>query len=193
MKIDKPAQCISVYNKVFSDIQSQQFLSKLEEETESEWSEIQWGSSMVGSGQASKYRTSLTCSMIPLMKPYPETELSAYFTENIRNPIERASADYRHEYMVPSGFHEAYQLLKYYPEAEYHTHVDHSRDNQRVYSMVACIQAPDSGGELEFPFFDVKIPMETGKVILFPSNFPYIHTAHPVKQGIKYSLVTWYQ
>ena len=84
-------------------------------------------------------------------------------------------------------------LSKYFPEAEYHTHVDHSRDNARIFSMVSCIQAPESGGELEFPFFNVKIPMKTGIVILFPSNFPYIHTAHAVESGIKYSLVTWYQ
>jgi 2OG-Fe(II) oxygenase superfamily len=193
MNVENPALCISVYHDVFTELQSKTFISKLEEEVSSEWSELKWGSSLVGGGQSSKYRTSLTCSMIPLMKPYPETELSNYFTHNIRNPIEVAAEDYRSQFLVPSGFHEAYQLLKYFPQSEYHTHIDHSRDNARVFSMVSCVQSPESGGELEFPFFNLKIPMKTGIVILFPSNFPYIHTANPVEDGIKYSLVTWYQ
>jgi len=49
-----------------------------------------------------------------------------------------------------------------------------------------------TGGELEFPYFDVKITPSAGTLVLFPSNFPYGHIAHPVEDGTKYSLVTWY-
>lgn len=193
MNVESPAKCISIYRNVFSEEQAKNFIQNLEKETSSDWSELTWEGSKVGGGVSSKYRTSLTCSLIPLMKPYPETELSRYFTQNIRHPIEKVTQDYKNEYLVPSGMHAAYQLLKYYPESEYHAHVDHAPDNRRVFSMVSCILSPEDGGNLEFPFFDISIPMETGMVILFPSNFPYVHLAHPVVSGIKYSLVTWYE
>lgn len=193
MKVESPAKCISIYRNVFSEDHAQQFIRDLEKETASDWSELSWTTSRVGDGLSSNYRTSLTCSLIPLMKPYPENELSKYFTENIRHPIEAVTEDYKTEYLIPSGMHAAYQLLKYHPESEYHAHVDHSRDNKRVFSTVSCIQEPEDGGELEFCFFDLTIPMETGMVILFPSNFPYLHVANPVKSGIKYSLVTWHE
>ena len=193
MKITKPAQCISVYTEIFEKGHAEDFIKNIEKETSSDWSELSWSTSRTGSGVSSKYRTSLSCSLIPLMKPYPETELSKFFTENIRIPIEKVVEDYKMEYLIPSGMHTAYQLLKYHQESEYHSHVDHAADNRRVFSMVSCILAPESGGDLEFPFFDVSIKMETGMVILFPSNFPYLHIAHPVESGIKYSLVTWYE
>jgi predicted 2-oxoglutarate/Fe(II)-dependent dioxygenase YbiX len=58
--------------------------------------------------------------------------------------------------------------------------------------MVASISSECDGGELEFPYLDTKLKLETGSVVLFPSNFPYMHIAHPVTNGIKYSLVTWF-
>lgn len=193
MKVESPAKCISIYRDVFPKDHAEHFVKNLEKETTSDWSELHWGSSKIGNGVSSKYRTSLSCSLIPLMRPYPETELSKYFWQNICSPIEKVTEDYRTEYFIPSGMHAAYQLLKYYPESEYHAHVDHAPDNRRVFSMVSCILAPEDGGDLEFPFFDLSIPMETGSVILFPSNFPYLHIAHSVNSGIKYSLVTWYE
>jgi hypothetical protein len=45
---------------------------------------------------------------------------------------------------------------------------------------------------LEFNNFDLTIKLEKNSIVLFPSNFPYSHIAHPVKSGVKYSLVTWF-
>jgi predicted 2-oxoglutarate/Fe(II)-dependent dioxygenase YbiX len=59
-------------------------------------------------------------------------------------------------------------------------------------SLVACFSDGFEGGELEFPFFDLKIKLEKNSLVLFPSNFPYTHIAHPVTSGTKYSLVTWF-
>ena len=59
--------------------------------------------------------------------------------------------------------------------------------------MVAILGEPESGGQLEFPTFGVTVEPKFGSVIVFPSNFPYLHVAQEVKAGIKYSLVSWYQ
>ena len=58
---------------------------------------------------------------------------------------------------------------------------------------MVVLKAPEEGGNLEFPNFSTEVEIKDGMVILFPSNFPYIHIAHPVKKGIKYSLVTWFR
>ena len=193
MKIEKPATCISVYRDAFEPDMAQAFINMLNEEIENEWSELGWGSSGVGQGTVTQYRTSLSCSLVPLMKPYPETELSKFFNRTIRDQISEVSEDYRKEYLIANAIFEPYSVLKYLPEAEYHGHYDHFRDNARVFSMVANLVSPESGGSLEFPMFDTTVECEAGTVIMFPSNFPYLHIAHPVVSGTKYSLVTWFR
>lgn len=192
MNHESPAVCISVYKNVFDPFEAKTFIQALNKDIEEGWSELSWQNSGTGSNVVSNYRTSLSCSAIPLMKPYPETQLSRLFNERIVNPIKEVVEDYRRSYMIPNAFHDSYQILKYLPGAEYHAHSDHGPQNQRVYSMVATLGEPEEGGELEFPFFDAKIDCSVGNVILFPSNFPYTHIAHPVVSGVKYSLVTWY-
>ena len=66
-----------------------------------------------------------------------------------------------------------------------------STDVSRQVSCVCYLNDDYQGGELEFPNFKVKIKPEQGMLILFPSSFPYLHIAHPITQGIKYTLVTW--
>ena len=193
MKQTKLGTCISLYEDVFTVEKASNFLKKLEKETESDWSELSWTGSSVGSGQATSHRTSLSCSLIPIMKPYPETELSQFFTKAIREPIEEVSEDYRNEFLIPNAIHEAYSVLKYMEQSEYKPHHDHAPDNRRVYSMVSFLSTPEEGGQLEFPLFDVTVEAICGRVVMFPSNFPYLHVAHPVTKGVKYSLVTWYQ
>jgi hypothetical protein len=193
MKIEKPATCISVYRDAFEPDMAQAFINMLNEEIENEWSELGWGSSGVGQGTVTQYRTSLSCSLVPLMKPYPETDLSKFFNRTIRDQISEVSEDYRKEYLIANAIFEPYSVLKYLPEAEYHGHYDHFRDNARVFSMVANLVSPESGGSLEFPMFDTTVECEAGTVIMFPSNFPYLHIAHPVVSGTKYSLVTWFR
>ena len=192
MKLTKLGTCLSLYEDVFTEDNASQFLQSLEKETDSEWSELVWDGSTVGNNKTTSHRTSLNCSLIPLMKPYPETELSKFFTKTIRNPIEEVSEDYRHEYLIPTAVHEAYSLLKYLEQSEYKPHFDHGPDNRRVYSMVSFLSTPEEGGQLEFPLFDVTVEAVCGRVLLFPSNFPYMHVAHPVTRGVKHSLVTWY-
>lgn len=170
------------------------FLRKLEKAIEDPWEyqDLQWRNAGVGSGEVTSYRTSLNCSLITLMKPYPDTEMSTGFEKSISSKVQLAYRDYITTHMIPFGMHEPFQILKYFPGAEYHAHWDHHASNSRVFSMVASLQEAEEGGELEFPKFDIKVKLEAGSVALFPANFPYIHIAHPVTKGTKVSLVTWF-
>jgi len=88
-------------------------------------------------------------------------------------------------------YHEPYNLLKYKSGQEYKTHYDSGTDMGRALSAICYLNDDYEGGEIEFPEFKVKIKPEAGMLILFPSNFAYKHTAHPVTSGTKYALVTW--
>lgn len=191
MIVDKPGLCISIYRDVFDPTD---FINKLEQNIEENFGEdLSWESSLVGNGKIGQHRTSLSCMMTTLLPPYPESSLSTAFRKQIYNPFIEVVNDYVAEYQLPNAAHELISVLKYSGLAEYHAHYDHSPDTRRVFSAVAFLGSPEEGGVLEFPNLDIKILPEAGSVVLFPSNFPYVHIAHPVTSGIKYSLVTWFQ
>jgi hypothetical protein len=191
MIVDKPGLCISIYRDVF---EPSKFISQLEQNINENFGEdLSWNTSLVGNGRIGQHRTSLSCMLTTLLPPYPLTPLSSLFREQIYNPFSEVVNDYVQEHQLPNAGHELISVLKYSGLAEYHAHYDHSPDSRRIFSAVACLGAPEEGGVLEFPNLDVKIIPESGSVIFFPSNFPYVHIAHPVTSGIKYSMVTWFQ
>ena len=191
MIINKPGLCISVYKDVFDP---SEFIVELEKNIEDNFGEdLSWDTSLVGNGRIGQHRTSLSCMLTTLLPPYQENKLSKIFRTQIYNQFIEVVNDYTAEYQLPGAGHELISVLKYSGLAEYHAHYDHSPDSRRVFSAVACLGSPNEGGVLEFPNLDVKVIPESGSVVLFPSNFPYMHIAHPVTSGIKYSMVTWFQ
>jgi hypothetical protein len=119
------------------------------------------------------------------------SELGELFKE-IFSSIDKCIWDYRNAYDLFLKEVEVINLLKYEGSAQYHSHHDHSSSNGRILSLIACFGDDFEGGELEFPFFNKTIKLEKNSLILFPSNFPYTHIAHPVTGGTKYSMVMWF-
>jgi hypothetical protein len=103
-----------------------------------------------------------------------------------------ATIPYAKKYDIHEALHhEPYNMLKYKTGQEYKTHYDGGTGMGRSISAIVYLNADYEGGEIEFPNFKVKIKPEPGMLILFPSNYAYKHTAHPVTAGTKYALVTW--
>jgi len=191
MIVEKPGLCISVYRDA---LEPTEFIKALEKNIEDNFGEdLSWDTSLVGNGRIGQHRTSLSCMLTTLLPPYQTTGLSQLFREAIYNPFIKVVNDYAEEYQLPGAGHELISVLKYSGLAEYHAHYDHSPDSRRVFSAIACLGAAEEGGHLEFPNLDVTVSLDAGSVILFPSNFPYMHIAHPVTSGTKYSMVTWFQ
>lgn len=189
------APCIWVYKNAFD---SQNFINLIEEETKKVWPYIGWVQSSTGSGeysQTNEYRTSLEMSMNVLFSDTINENLQHLqdiFIDNIFKKIDECVWDYRNCFGLHLKADSGYNLLKYQYGGEYHIHHDHDSNNARVLSLVACLGDDFEGGELEFNNFNLKIKLEKDSLVLFPSNFPYSHIAHPVVSGIKYSLVTWF-
>lgn len=189
------APCIWVYKDAFD---SKNFCELIELETEKEWPLVDWLYSNVGdSGNAriTEHRTSLEMSMHPFFSETINKDLKHIqdiFIKDIFTKIDECVWDYRNCFNLNLNSDSGYGLLKYIDGGEYHIHHDHSPNNSRVLSLVACLGEDFEGGELEFNNFDLTIKLEKNSLVLFPSNFPYTHIAHPVTKGVKYSLVNWF-
>jgi hypothetical protein len=88
-------------------------------------------------------------------------------------------------------YHEGYSLLKYSGGQEYKQHYDGDTGIGRAITAICYLNDNYQGGEIEFPYFKLKIKPQPGMLMLFPSNYAYSHIAHPVTDGVKYALVTW--
>ena len=192
-KIEK-APCIWIYHNYF-DVEN--FISMIEEDATKSWPYIGWGDSITGDGSntaVSEYRSSLSADVCPLLNEDTVSdiaEMSQSFKKIFRS-IDECIWDYRKSHSLYLNQVEGMQLLKYENNAQYHAHHDHSPQNQRILSLVACFGDEFEGGELEFPYFETSIKLEKNSLVLFPSNYPYTHIAHPVTSGVKYSLVMWF-
>lgn len=89
-----------------------------------------------------------------------------------------------------------YDLLRYKVGEFFNCHTDfvpgHPDLVSRQLSVVVFCNGNFTGGELYFPRQKVKIKPEAGDVVLFPSSITHPHASLPVREGTKYSVVTWY-
>jgi len=160
---------------------------------------VRWEKSATGEGQISNTRTSMGCELMPLGSNEISIERVmplASEWQKIWEKIDPIVWDYRHVFELDLEMDEGYRVLKYGGGAEYHAHHDHFRNNARSLSLVAFLNDNFTGGNLVFPRFNVNIQPRAGSVIMFPSNYPYLHIAEPVGEKdntVKYSLVTWFQ
>jgi hypothetical protein len=91
----------------------------------------------------------------------------------------------------PIYFDESFSVLKYQTGQEYKGHYDGGTATKRAVSLILYLNDDYEGGHLEFVHHNLTIKPKPGMLILFPSNYPYAHIAHPVTDGTKYSVVTW--
>lgn len=196
MNVETFAPCVNYYTNVYD---ATNFLQMIEEEASESWARLEWErSTTIGDGVETDnaYRSSRTMSLRPIMTDEELVELKDVKNEfkKIFKSIDDCIWDYRNTYDLPLSGHEYISVLKYESNAEYRHHWDAGPGDAafRVLSMVGFLNDGYTGGELVFPTFDVKVTPQAGSVILFPSAYPYAHSALPVTSGIKYSLVTWF-
>ena len=182
---------IVLYENIFN---AHKFIEELEKECISPEGATYWDASLTGSGSYSEYRSSISCDLSLIMDPQNTHRLYPLFTDSIYKKIDECVKDYGLEFNINSFIHEPMSVLKYLNGAQYRAHSDSDTKSGiiRVFSMVACMKNDSTGGQLDFPYFDLSVKLNEGSVVFFPSNYPYLHIARPVVDGTKYSLVTWY-
>jgi hypothetical protein len=99
--------------------------------------------------------------------------------------------EYRNAFgLAPLNYWESFNFVKYGPGQHFQVHSDHGYSYICVLSSVGYINDDYEGGELFFDKFNLKIKPKAGDLYLFPSSYIYSHSAMPVTEGTKYSIVT---
>ena len=147
-----------------------------------------WGEWMACSGQEYVYGTDKSISQAD-----PSDEKNTYIYETLR----KAFDDVARDYAAAHGITEEPKLFPTYPIKKYMAgtfmgaHFDQQEGDERLkVSFVMYLNDDYEGGEIYFPLQNITIKPDAGDLVIFPSNFMFMHRALPVKTGIKYSVVT---
>ncbi len=112
---------------------------------------------------------------------------SEYITE-----VRHCVADYTRRYNIEMEYEEATNFVKYTEGQHFSVHADHGFSYSATVSAVGYLNDAYEGGELEFPYLDIRFLPEAGDLLVLPSTFIYAHQSLPVTEGIKYSGVTMF-
>lgn len=104
---------------------------------------------------------------------------------------------YASQYAEESGIFfshmESISMLEYLSgDGFYKPHYDFGPDTPRTMSAVLYLNDVEEGGETYFDQIDVTVSPKAGRLVLFPSTYPYSHEARNPLSGNKYVLVTWF-
>jgi hypothetical protein len=107
-------------------------------------------------------------------------------------------------YLKNTGAGEAYgdsfhftclKIQKTLPTEGYHVwHVEHGKEFEQAFrAFVFSIYLNDveDGGETEFLHFSKRCKPKTGRIVIWPAGFPYLHRGNPPLSGEKYILTSW--
>jgi hypothetical protein len=115
------------------------------------------------------------------------TNLNNLFFENF-NPIEK---DYMAFYGIFSEWHDSYGILKYGAGQKFINHIDDHPSYHRRVSTVYYLNDNYTGGEINFPRFNITFKPKANQMIIFPSTYVYNHSVSPVIEGERYAVVSW--
>ncbi len=116
-----------------------------------------------------------------------ETYLSRIFFRYF-NPCE---VDYKAKFNFNTDWHDLYGILKYGVGQKFINHIDDHRDYHRRMSSVYYINDNYSGGEINFPRFNITYKPKANELIIFPSTYVYNHSVSEITSGTRYAIVSW--
>ena len=62
---------------------------------------------------------------------------------------------------------------------------------KRALAFSVYLNEVEEGGETEFLHFSKRVKSKTGRIVIWPAAFPYIHRGNPPLAGEKYILTSW--
>jgi len=86
------------------------------------------------------------------------------------------------------------KIQKTLPTEGYHIwHIEHGTKGSEFRAFVFSIYLNDveEGGETEFLHFSKRVQPKTGRIVIWPAGFPYLHRGNPPLSGEKYILTSW--
>ena len=182
---------IVVYSNVFDKHES---LPAMIEESVA-YNAVSWLSASVSEGTNKEIRDTDTIvipSYIPKQPPEtPEETFRESMQKIIMSIFKPALDDYMGEYGVFFNNFEEFNILKYGSGQKFINHIDDHPNYHRRISLVYYMNQDYSGGEINFPRFNLKYKPNKNELLLFPSTYTYNHSVSPVTSGIRYAIVGW--
>ena len=85
---------------------------------------------------------------------------------------------------------------KYIKGVGHYNHIHQEKDGfpdlkNRLFSLLLYLNNVAEGGETVFPLHEVSVKPETGKLVIFPPGFPYLHYATMPISDHKYAINSW--
>jgi hypothetical protein len=122
------------------------------------------------------------------LEKFINLDITSLFFEYF-NPIEE---DYIKYYGgVPVTWHDVYGVVKYSTGQECINHIDDGLVHHRRISVVHYLNDNYTGGEINFPRFNINFKPKANDLLLFPSTYVYNHSVSPIIKGERYCVVSW--
>ena len=87
------------------------------------------------------------------------------------------------------------KIQKTLPTEGYHVwHIEHGKgfsNEPRAFVFSVYLNDVKEGGETEFLHFSKRVKPKTGRIVIWPAGFPYVHRGNPPLSGKKYILTSW--
>ena len=87
------------------------------------------------------------------------------------------------------------KIQKTLPTEGYHIwHIEHGKGYEyepRAFVFSIYLNDVEEGGETEFLHFSKRVKPKTGRIVIWPAGFPYVHRGNPPLSGEKYILTSW--
>ncbi len=112
-------------------------------------------------------RQKLAISIIPMLNDYCNTFNASYY------------------------WIESLEFLKYDTTDFFHEHNDLGQGLTRRISLVFYPNDDYVGGEIEFINHGLKVKPKANQLIMFPSDYEYIHKVHEITEGVKFSVASF--
>jgi predicted 2-oxoglutarate/Fe(II)-dependent dioxygenase YbiX len=117
--------------------------------------------------------------------------LESYVRDKVTEFSAPLELDYQNYYNVVVPEHRGYSILKYSKGSQFSDHIDHNIFEPRTISTVWYINDDYEGGEICFPRFNIEYKPKANEFLVFPSTYVYNHSVKPIKNGTRYSIVSW--
>jgi hypothetical protein len=192
--IEEPKLGIILYrNAIPEDLDIPNRLEKTLKDSDHEY--FKWNEAMVGHNTSMpEYRDCFDLKIGPKHwehLPEPLLEIKKVY-EDYNDVLKLCLADYEARYNFKMEFMEAINFVKYNPGQHFQVHTDSGFSYFCTLSSVGWFNDDYEGGELWFPYLNLKFKPQKGDVIFFPSTYIYAHGSMEVTKGTKYSAVTMY-
>ena len=123
--------------------------------------------------------------------------------EDLKSLIVNFDLAWKH-YSTIVGADEAFQVDFHYttlkiqktlPTEGYHIwHLEHGKgfeNESRAFVFSVYLNDVEEGGETEFLHQATRVKPKTGRIVIWPAGFPYLHRGNPPLSGEKYILTSW--